>query len=918
MNFVLKDWIQVNSNGELVAASGASGVSISADKRVATIPGFGTVDISKGKDNAVIRLSVDFNDTDTIALESSGGYVTGVEALYGATNGKLTFTATTKYAKIIGGSGADSITLDDSAASIDLGAGNDTVSLGTAASNVTLGSGADLIQVQAAATTHGKVADYNFAEGDVISLNGALDADKVSVMANNGEVVLDGGTNLDIMSTNNDGVYAAKFTKGSITDLSGDVTYFTAAQGSGKVNIDASRSEFAVIDASLSTGANIVSGAGADSISLGGAGADTIVIGKSSGADFVHGFDAKDVLRFVGGSLDKLEYDTSTKTLTFVDSTVKFDNSLTNDSGVSLTANVAFGDADAESVALANATNVTLKQADAVKGYVGFSDGSTVLEVSKSVDLTDTAHFANIANVSVNGNTEAATVIGALKSVDATAATGTVNVLSTEKDANITLATAKKSADTVWIGSTDVTVDNFTAGFGKTADTLVLYDVSDVKDITVNGSVVTAGSAKITMTGVSDSIAANVVLKGGVAKKIVVSNGDVKLNKDSLNLDVIATSKKNATLEIGADVTDGGKKDVTINLNDEKYADSFKDVSSASTVGTTNIIGSATVEGATITVTGNGAHNIWAANTGANTITLGGGKNSVWYNAIDGKDTVTGFTADDTVLLYGGEMVGSSAINSAYKITFDGTDVKFASGDSALALKGLTAGNTFNVVDNAGDTYKVQLGTTGTAGATGTVSTLTYDKDTKFYVVNSVSTVDSTTLNVSGHDASETVALVVNGDANGNIIAGNVDEINASGTDAKTLLVGSASATTTLIGGKTENYFWGGGDKSDIMKGSLTALDTFWFGTIDGKDTANNVNADDRVYLYDVNSADINTIAKLSIDESSHSADLSLEGGAILGINASSVSDFDSIVFRTGDGVDFTYDKESKTFVKKS
>ena len=905
MAFELSKWIQVNSSGELEAAVGASGVSISADKRVATIPGFGTVDISKGKDKAVIRLSGDFDGT--ITLGSADTDVKGVEALYGATNGKLTYTATAE-GKIVGGSGADSITLGTSNASVDLGAGNDVVALGDGASNVTLGSGADLIQVKAA--DKGTVADYNFAEGDVISLNGALDADKVSVMANNGEVVLDGGTNLDIMSTNNDGVYAAKFTKGSITGLSGDVTYFTAAQGSGKVNIDASRSEIAVIDASESTGANIVSGAGADSISLGGNGADTIVIGKSSGADFVHGFDAKDVLRFVGGSLDKLEYDKNAKTLTFVDSKVTFDAVTSNDFADSLTANVAFGDADAESVALANHADVTLKQADAVKGYVGFSDGSTVLEVSKSVDLTDTAHFANIANVSVNGNTEAATVIGALKSVDATAATGTVNVLSTEKDANITLATAKKSADTVWIGSTDVTVDNFTAGFGKTADTLVLYDVSDVKDITVNGSVVTAGSAKITMTGVSDSIAANVVLKGGVAKKIVVSNDDVTLGKDSLDLDVLSTSKKNATLNVDANVTDGGKNVVSINLNDEKYADSFKNVSSTSNAGTTNIIGSATVDGATITVNGAGDHNIWAANTGANTIEftpVATGKNSVWYNAIDGKDTVTGFTADDTVLLYGGEMVGSSAINSNYKITYDGTVVKFASGDSALALNGLIKGDTFNVVDNAGDTYKVQLADAG--------NELTYDKDTKFYVANSTA---ATTLNVSGYDASETVALVVNGDANGNIIAGNVTKIDAGASSAKTLLVGSASATTTLIGGKTENYFWGGGDKSDIMEGSLTALDTFWFGTIDGKDTANNVNADDRVYLYDVNSADINTIAKLSIDESSHSADLSLEGGAILGINASSVSDFDSIVFRTGDGVDFTYDKESKTFVKKS
>lgn len=903
MAFVLKDCIQVNSNGELVAASGASGVSISVDKRVATIPGFGTVDISKGKDNAVIRLSVDFNDT--ITLENSGDYVTGVEALYGATNGKLTFTAPTDYVKIIGGSGADSITLGDSAASIDLGAGNDVVSLGTGASNVTLGSGADLIQVKAEAAAYGKVADYNFAEGDVISLDVALAADKVSVMADTGEVTLDGGNNLDIMSTKNEGVYAAKFTKGSITGLSGDVTYFTAAQGSGKVNIDASRSEIAVIDASRSTGANIVSGAGADSISLGGNGADTIVIGKSSGADFVHGFDAKDVLRFVGGSINDLSYDDTTGVVTFADSTVSLSGATSGD----LTANIAIGDADAEKFLFAGTGTTTLTAVSGVKGYVGLSDGSTVLKVSKSVDLTDTAHFANIANVEVSGNTEAATVIGALKSVNANAATGTVNVLSTEKDANITLQNgATTYADTVWIGSgsTDVTVTNFTAGFGKTADTLVLYDVSDVKDITVNGSVVTAGSAKITMTGVSDSIAANVVLKGGVAKKIVVSNDDVTLDKDSLDLDVLSTSKKNATLNVAASVTDGGKNVVSINLNDEKYADSFKNVSSTSDAGTTNIIGSATVEGATITVNGDGDHNIWAANTGANTITLGGnGKKSVWYNAIDGKDTVTGFTADDTVLLYGGEMVGSSAINSAYKITFDGTDVKFASGDSALVLESIT-GTTFNVMDNAGDTYKVRLADSG--------NKLTYDKDTKFYVASSA----ATTLNVSGYDASETVALVVNGDANGNIIAGNVTEIDAGASSAKTLLVGSASAVTTLIGGKTENYFWGGSKDSDTMVGSLTAFDTFWFGTIDGKDTANNVNADDRVYLYDVNSADINTIAKLSIDESSHSADLSLEGGAILGINASSVSDFDSIVFRTGDGVDFTYDKESKTFVKKS
>lgn len=903
MAFELKKWITVNSNGELGAADGVSGVIISADKRVATIPGFGTVDISKSPSKAVIRLSVDFDGT----IDLTGSNVTKVAALYGATNGKLTYKATDED-KIVGGSGADSITLGASTASIDLGAGNDVVSLGTGASNVTLGSGADLIQVKAEA--YGKVADYNFAEGDAISLDGPLaDAGKISVIAGTGEVALDGGTNLKIMSTKNDGVYAAKFTEGSITGLSDyDVTYFTAAENSGKVNIDASGSEIAVIDASESTGANIVSGAGADTISLGGNGADTIVIGKSSGDDEVYNFGAEDVLRFVGGSLDKLAYDTTNDILTFADSTVKFGTALTNDDSASLTANVAFGDADAESFALANSAGATLQQADAVKGYVGFSDGSTVLKVSKSVDLNDTAHFANIANVEVKNNTEAATVIGALKKVDATAATGTVNVLSTEKDASIILATAKKSADTVWIGSTDVKVTNFTTGFGKTADTLVLYDVSDVKDISVNGNVVTAGSAKIEMTGVSDNIAANVVLKGGVAKKIVISSGDVELDKDSLDLDVLSTSKKNATLNVAANVTDGGKNVVSINLNDEKYADSFKNVSSASSVGTTNIIGSATVDGATITVTGNGDHNIWAANTGANTITLGGtGKKSVWYNAIDGKDTVTGFTKNDTVLLYGGEMVGSSAINSAYKIKYDGATVKFASGDSALALNGLVAGNTFTVMDNAGDTYKVQLAN---------ADKLTYDKDTKFYVADS--TVAATTLNVVGYDASETVALVVNGDADGNIIAGNVTEINAGASSVKTLLVGSAEAATKLVGGKTENHFWGGSKDSDVMFGNSAAFDDFWFGTLDGKDTANSVNADDRVYLYDVNSADINTIAKLSIDESSASADLSLEGGAILGINASKVSDFDSIVFRTGDGVDFTYDKESKTFVKKS
>lgn len=905
----LDDLIKVTDGELALKDASVTGVSISADKRVATIANFGTIDISNGVDKAVIRLSGDFDGTIDLGSNS----VEKVAALYGATNGKLSFTATTDYVKIIGGSGADIITLGDSKASIDLGAGNDTVVMGTDAdAKVSLGAGVDMVHV--AVSAKGTVADYNFADGDVISVGGAaLGLGNFSV-SGNGKVILDGAdSGLVINTTKKDGVYAAKFAEGIVSGFDGDVTYFTAAENSGKVNIDATGSAKAIIDATESTGAKIVSGKGDDIVSLStDAHADTIVIGKLSGDDTVYSFGADDVLNFVGGSINDLSYDGATKVVTFADSTVSLSGGAPSD----LTANIAIGDADAEKFLFAG-VNDTITTTDGVKGYVGKKDNSTVLEVTESVDLTDTAHFVNINKVKVNGNTEAATVIGALKSVDASSAGKTVNVWSTEKDANIKLETAGNKADTVWIGSgsTDVKLSGFETGFDATADTLVLYDVSDVKDISVNGNVVTAGSAKIEMADLTDSIAANVVLKGGVAKKIVITDGDVELNKDSLNLDVIATSKKNADLSIDANVTDGGKNVVSINLNDEKYADSFKDVSSASSVGTTNIIGSATVEGATITVTGNGDHNIWAANTGANTIALGGagttGKNSVWYNAIDGKDTVTGFTADDTVLLYGGEMVGSSAINSAYKITYDGTDVKFASGDSALVLEGIT-GTTFNVMDNAGDTYKVKLGSAGPA------STLTYDKDTKFYVVNSVITVNSTTLNVSGHDASETVALVVNGDANGNIIAGNVDEINASGTDAKTLLVGSAEAATKLIGGKTENYFWGGSKDSDTMVGSLTAFDTFWFGTIDGKDTANNVNADDRVYLYDVNSADINTIAKLSIDESSHSADLSLEGGAILGINASSVGDFDSIVFRTGDGVDFTYDKESKTFVKKS
>lgn len=898
----LDELIKVTDGELALKDASVTGVSISADKRVATIANFGTIDISKDESNAVIRLSGDFDGT--IDFGSSG--VTKVAALYGATNGKLIFTATDKYAKIIGGAGADSINLDNTDVEINLGAGNDTVVMGiNADAKVSLGAGVDMVHVAGVGTAEGTVADYNFADGDVISVGGAaLGLGNFSVSGDGKVSLKDATSELVINTTKKDGVYAAKFAEGIIDGFAGDVTYFTAAENSGKVNIDATGSAKAIIDATESTGAKIVSGKGDDIVSLSTvAHADTIVIGKLSGDDTVYSFGADDVLNFVGGSINDLSYDGATKVVTFADSTVSLSGAAPSD----LTANIAIGDADAEKFLFAGVSD-TITTTDGVKGYVGKKDNSTVLEVTESVDLTDTAHFVNINKVKVN-NTEAATVIGALKSVDAASAGKTVNVWSTEKDANIKLETAGNNADTVWIGSgsTEVKLSGFKTGFDATADTLVLYDVSDVKDISVNGNVVTAGSAKIEMDGLTDSIAANVVLKGNVAKKIVITDGDVTINKDRLNLDVIATSKKNATLSIDADVTDGGKKDVTINLNDEKYADSFKDVSSASSAGTTNIIGSATVEGATIAVNGAGDHNIWAANTGANTITLGGsGKKSVWYNAIDGKDTVTGFTADDTVLLYGGEMAGSSAINSAYKITYDGTDVKFASGDSALVLEGIT-GTTFNVVDNAGDTYKVQLADVG--------NKLTYDKDTKFYVANSTA---ATTLNVSGHDASETVALVVNGDANGNIIAGNVGEINASGTDAKTLLVGSASAATTLIGGKTENYFWGGGDKSDIMEGSLTAFDTFWFGTIDGKDTANNVNADDRVYLYDVNSADINTIAKLSIDESSHSADLSLEGGAILGINASSVSDFDSIVFRTGDGVDFTYDKESKTFVKKS
>ena len=107
-----------------------------------------------------------------------------------------------------------------------------------------------------------------------------------------------------------------------------------------------------------------------------------------------------------------------------------------------------------------------------------------------------------------------------------------------------------------------------------------------------------------------------------------------------------------------------------------------------------------------------------------------------------------------------------------------------------------------------------------------------------------------------------------------------VKEFDGSNSNAVFHLAGSSTAATTLRGGNTENSFYGGGSFDDKMVGNSSAVDTFYFGKGDGKDTIEEADGKDTVYLMNVTLEEISVDAKKNVISIGASDTLTFGNGA--------------------------------------
>ena len=927
-NITLTD-VDFSKNEATVSIGGAAYTDVTVDgtgKKV-IVGGYGTFDATNTS-AVVFAADASLNgDVELVVTQVSNAAATLAGANFSAATAGVNYKGTENMTNITGGAGNDTIdsTPVTVEASVNAGAGNDSLKVGgsdTNATHVTLGTGADTIDIASGKAV--KIADYNYYEGDVIKSN-----DTVKVGAD-GTLALGGSNNSVVSGANGvavqDNWYAAKVDKsGVITD------YFTAV-GSNNVNVtkDLSKSVIAnVVDASGAKSANITLGHGSDTVSL-SSGVDTVAVGKSAGNN-VTDIKSDDVIAIDGANLSNISLAAGTTNADKV--AVKYAAS-TVETGVATTGGfLNFNDGSkTHKLAFDNITTAgTIKYATASDAdwFVGTSGGGTTLEVGATTHLHDASKYQNITNISVSTDAKLDAPIsltgatGKDNKIDAANAKVGVAVWGFSSGTDtIALSTANKAQDTVWFGAGDGndTIGGFAYGTASDSDVLYLKDTKTLKDIDVAFDNTGGGKAKFTVGKAVASVNANTV--NGSSDVAQIQLADEKTYKVAGEY----TAKNGVTintddidgLDYYAFAGDGNAKAVSITGSKDwifhsLYTDFYTTGANVATVDASKATGNVTLAAAASIKGGAGTNNIWTyqANTSA-TVTAGTGTDIIWFaeNA-DQAVSVSGFTAGTDVVKFAtAQSLKEIADNYSFATAGTGNTDTTINGvnntASVLTLTGVSD-STINLVDGSDKAYKALVNKT----AKGTFAT-----DVNIYAGMTELTVDGS---VEG-----TVSVRVGKESRGlssdtYFIDNSVTTFDASQSTATFWVAGNANAATTIKGGLTENYLYGGGAASDELFGSVAAKDTFYFGTGDGTDKiSGGVDKEDTIALWNVADADIANVS-VSINKSNQ-VEISLSDSSKLTITDANGATAltDGLTFTSASQTAYTYDSESKTLVKKA
>ena len=875
-----------------------------AKASVASAAGVGTFNFTTDSEtkfvaDASLAGEINLNATDaTIVSADFSKAASGVK-----------FATTTDILTVTAGAGNDTIT-SGFAGVINAGAGNDLVSISDGNNNVTLGAGADTLELTSGKAT---VADYNYYEGDVIK-----SADSVKLTAD-GKLDIGGGS---IVSGANgvavqDNWYAAK------VDNAGTVVDYFTAVGGNNVNVtkDLSKSVIAnVVNASGAKSANITLGHGDDTVSL-SSGVDTVVVGKSSGNN-VTDISSDDVIAIDGANLSNISLAVGTVhnasvAVQYAASTVETGVATTggslNFNDGSKTHKLAFDN-------LNNGSTITYATASDADWVLGAADGSTKLEVGATTHLHDTSKYQKITNISVASDLDLKAPIsltgatGKNNNIDATNAKVGVAVWGFSSGTDtIALSATNKAQDTVWFGAGDGndTISGFAYGTASDSDVLYLKDTKTLKDIEAgnDGTDTTfkVGSATAKLTAVAGSVdVAQIKLADEKTYKVAgdfKKAGEVDLDTDAIDgLDYYAFSKTDQKVNIT------GSKDWIVH---SLYTDFYTTGATIATINASGATGNVTLAAATSIQGGAGTNNIWTyqANTSA-TVTAGTGTDIIWFaeNA-DQAVSVSGFVAGTDVVKFA---TAQSLKEIAEGYTFEGgtdTAIKGVNNtDSVLTLYSVSD-KTIDLVDANDKAYKALVNKSATTKGTFATDVNIYAGMTELTVDGSVEGTVSVRVGKESRGLSSDTYFIDN----------SVTTFDASQSTATFWVAGNANAATTIKGGLTENYLYGGGAASDELFGSVAAKDTFYFGTGDGTDKiSGGVDKEDTIALWNVADADIANVS-VSINKSNQ-VEISLSDSSKLTITDANGATAltDGLTFTSASQTAYTYDSESKTLVKKA
>lgn len=845
--------------------------------------------------------------------------------------------------------GNDIVSLSVPSVKAYMGKGDDLVyatknsSLGVAF----LGEGKDTVQLQADASL--KVADYNYADGDVlVTLGNDLSQVKDNLRAqatnlSSFDAITVGGATVSAADDGN-GVFKVR-----VQDTVGNGVEYWGATSNKNVNMDGTTfgtDTTLILDGTKAKSAVIMGGFGNDSIYVQGGG-NTVALQKAGGNDTVTGFTSVaaasvggdmanykgDTLWFAGGSLADVSL--SGNSAIFLnnrkaDATAATLAGVVVDDGVGL-GKVTFDGTNVKNVMYDNTKTNAGTMYASVKGvdaYLGKAGAESTLvagtkDISGTVNLWDTDSYQNISYVSLSaGKTdETVTFVGAKNgntTLDAGKYTGAVNVLTSGAANDVSLNAGASLSDTIWWGGLSTAQDSvygFEGGYEKTSDVLYLYDTADISGIKSVSSL--GSSAKETklelangkslytsLTAAGDEV--QVKFAGAdAAKRVAFDNGSgvVTLSAKAdyiLGQSATRTSSSSTTVSLSGGYTDSA----AINLWDTTANRNVLDVNagSASLASEVLVVGSQTGT-SYVTLNGGVTSQVWTANKGANEVTVtGGDKATIWYaGSYDGNDKVNGDGASvSTYKLW--DAASFDDIVKDYTFSVDGTNkkavLKGADGSLTVAL-GDSSVSGFKVEDSAGNVYKANLASSGSVN---------FATDVAIYGGG------ANTLAFNSTYKGDEADIVLGGTFAGKSYDSGISVVNGLDTQGKLVVVGNTDKGTKFYGGKQENAFWGASADSDTFYGNTLAVDTFWYSTQDGNDTFNGATgSQDSVYLYGVSSNDIDTVIT-NYEVTSDKAVLTFDNKSTLTIGGTALTD--GLTFTTNDGVSYKYDAAAKKLAK--